>query len=1096
MSAPASQVDLDGAIRHLLDEQAAIQSRLAVLIAAQHGLDLPLELEMLRHKLRVVKALVDQHGLAPRIPVLSQMEEARALQYHSEKLMADPLIRGFAPWLDNHLQLCDPLNRVRQMQGDRPNTPSLPPLPSVRCWDEHCIHFIYGFPSRLQRDNHAQVHNVPCNRDSALSIGSSPPPPLSEHPSFRVAEGFEPSTLAGPQPMRQAVPLNLPPLTLPAQPRECVNPPGTSASDDARHGTRRSSATSDAKPHLPPMKKARLGRPRLESIGELRLVREKGPCLRCRAARKECDESQPCTYCAGNPPAGQEEFWTHIGCCRDPIASFASVFLPGPLSPRQTRTPITSPLAQRRAVNEYMLASCSFPVYAKDTVTATLDFADGFWWSAQFDSTCAASDGTTGFNRDTSGSAPPVLLALASSWQAQEGSHDPFQLLKVSGGLSGSRDEEETAYPLLHNAKLLLRETVVFGILQPDPAIRLGSAYSRQPPPENADLDEHARLVQECLVRFLKSLEPLVSQSFSMGSSRILANFLALCIFSMARTLLLDLSPPAYHVTAQQQAGPARADGDQAAHGTYKVFVKLFSSCCPMLEDISYKSLTDQETSLYVAANRFLQRQAWEEQGIGSSVDFLFKLGEERDAGLGGSSEVDDERGRRHTVGEPPAYTRPPETFLQSPDSPSRFRVPYPRPPVRRVYCEKCNEYSEGFRGEHELRRHTEAKHSAMARRWVCCEPDHAKDLPIQPVVTLSTCKACIGQKQYGAYYNAAAHLRRAHFHPHRGGKASGDWPPMAVLKDWMKEVRQPLDGGDNCDSGGEEEDMDPIGETSSSSTGLEPPLLRPFLMSAHREPWHREATASQTTGSQASPQALPENRSQCPHPDCGRIVKDLAAHMLTHQEERPEKCPIASCEYHTKGFARKYDKNRHALTHYRGTMVCPFCPGMGSPYEKAFGRADVFKRHLAAAHNVEQTPPTSRAGGRLLGLLPEHPAVTGPEHHHHHHHGGGGGGAAAQCSICGGRFAGAQEFYEHLDECVLSVIIPAGSLAAAAQQQQPEHQPRGDGASARGRAGPPLAAPDRGARFFGDDTRKGVGGAERGAVFASNPAVPATTTA
>lgn len=65
MSAPASSVDIDGAIRHLLVEQAAIQSRLAVLVASQHGLDLPLELDMLRHKLRIVKALVDEHGSCP-----------------------------------------------------------------------------------------------------------------------------------------------------------------------------------------------------------------------------------------------------------------------------------------------------------------------------------------------------------------------------------------------------------------------------------------------------------------------------------------------------------------------------------------------------------------------------------------------------------------------------------------------------------------------------------------------------------------------------------------------------------------------------------------------------------------------------------------------------------------------------------------------------------------------------------------------------------------------------------------------------------------------------------------------------------------------
>lgn len=43
---------------------------------------------------------------------------------------------------------------------------------------------------------------------------------------------------------------------------------------------------------------------------------------------------------------------------------------------------------------------------------------------------------------------------------------------------------------------------------------------------------------------------------------------------------------------------------------------------------------------------------------------------------------------------------------------------------------------------------------------------------------------------------------------------------------------------------------------------------------------------------------------------------------MLTHQNKRPEKCPIQTCEYHVKGFARKYDKNRHTRTHYKGTMV------------------------------------------------------------------------------------------------------------------------------------------------------------------------------
>lgn len=129
---------------------------------------------------------------------------------------------------------------------------------------------------------------------------------------------------------------------------------------------------------------------------------------------------------------------------------------------------------------------------------------------------------------------------------------------------------------------------------------------------------------------------------------------------------------------------------------------------------------------------------------------------------------------------------------------------------------------------------------------------------------------------------------------------------------------------------------------------------------------------------------------------------------MLTHMNERPEKCPIVTCDYHIKGFARRYDKNRHTLTHYKGTMICGFCPGSGSAAEKSFNRADVFKRHLTSVHGVEQSPPNSRkrtnpaADKGLAGYAPD---------------------ATGKCSTCSATFTNAQDFYEHLDDCVLRVV-------------------------------------------------------------------------
>jgi hypothetical protein len=203
-----------------------------------------------------------------------------------------------------------------------------------------------------------------------------------------------------------------------------------------------------------------------------------------------------------------------------------------------------------------------------------------------------------------------------------------------------------------------------------------------------------------------------------------------------------------------------------------------------------------------------------------------------------------------------------------------------------------------------------------------------------------------------------------------------------------------------------------------SQSGKVKSPKLSPYSVTPYH-PYPYPSARRQSTSSSMSRHSstrsdsldfagndVDRERGQCPWPDCGRSFKDLKAHMLTHQTERPEKCPIQSCEYHTKGFARKYDKNRHTLTHYKGTMVCGFCPGSGSSAEKSFNRADVFKRHLTSVHGVEQVPPNSRRkspiSGRKSSLTP---------------------GQTGTCSTCSVTFTSAQEFYEHLDDCVLRVV-------------------------------------------------------------------------
>jgi hypothetical protein len=130
-------------------------------------------------------------------------------------------------------------------------------------------------------------------------------------------------------------------------------------------------------------------------------------------------------------------------------------------------------------------------------------------------------------------------------------------------------------------------------------------------------------------------------------------------------------------------------------------------------------------------------------------------------------------------------------TVKQKAEIPRAARQESPR---KTMYCKYCDEQPQGFHGVHELERHVDRKHTLRRKVWICKEAEPNGTF-------LAKCKACTMGKRYGANYNAAAHLRRAHFNPPknkrggrgkksegRGGMGGGNKPPMEELKQWMLE--------------------------------------------------------------------------------------------------------------------------------------------------------------------------------------------------------------------------------------------------------------------------------------------------------------------
>ncbi|KAL1893291.1 hypothetical protein Sste5346_006467 [Sporothrix stenoceras] len=154
------------------------------------------------------------------------------------------------------------------------------------------------------------------------------------------------------------------------------------------------------------------------------------------------------------------------------------------------------------------------------------------------------------------------------------------------------------------------------------------------------------------------------------------------------------------------------------------------------------------------------------------------------------------------------------------------------RPKSKKIFCDLCDLCPEGFRGDHELRRHKLSKHAMTVKKWRCRDPHKdGVETSITAIRQLSDCKHCKEGKAYGIYYNAAAHLRRTHFKQkpsrkgsnaatsaveshgnHQDADGGGDWPPMNELKKWMVEIticgNQVISAADAGNMEEEEEDF------------------------------------------------------------------------------------------------------------------------------------------------------------------------------------------------------------------------------------------------------------------------------------------------
>lgn len=199
---------------------------------------------------------------------------------------------GYEMWLDRNLSQYDPVIRAWRLRDSLPSR--YRDSRSHKCWDDRCLHYIYGFSSQEDRDQHIKEHSAWSKRDSGLSLGLTTPLALQE----QLTRLHDYSNDYSNDHTKPSPPLHLPRPTASLQ---LAKPPTAGISRDQRDSLKlyslapepsglkrdvRGSIDSEVDPLLPPLKRSRVGQSKLESIGELRLLRDDGSCLRCQILHK------------------------------------------------------------------------------------------------------------------------------------------------------------------------------------------------------------------------------------------------------------------------------------------------------------------------------------------------------------------------------------------------------------------------------------------------------------------------------------------------------------------------------------------------------------------------------------------------------------------------------------------------------------------------------------------------------------------------------------------------------------------------------------------------------------------------------------------